>query len=307
MDCNSSQKQRPIGGINVSSKSVNLFLIDGKPIGRIKCTIANWTGIGYKIPRTEIENCHDRKDLSQSGVYFLFGTDEMSGKPVVYVGQAGIRKNGEGVLGRLLEHNRSVEKDYWNEAVIFTTQNDSFGPTEISYLEHMFCKIARQAERYIVKNGNEPTSGNITEEKESELKEFIDYAKVIMVVLGHKVFEPLVEKNKVYTGETEMEIKERVELFCNERNVMAKCIRTAEGFVLIKGSLLAVKPTKSCAEGILKKRQQHADKIDEKGELLEDILFNSPSGAISFATFSSRSGYTSWKTIDGITLKDLLK
>jgi len=34
------------------------------------------------------------------------------------------------------------------------------------------------AKRYLVKNSNDPTLGNITEEKESELEEFIDYAKI---------------------------------------------------------------------------------------------------------------------------------
>ncbi len=289
------------------SENVNLFLLDGKPMGRIKCTIANWTGIAYKIPRTEIDNCHDIKFLSQSGVYFLFGVDEETDKPIVYIGQAGVRKNGEGLVGRILEHNRNPQKDYWNEAVMFTTQNNSFGPTEISYLEHTFCELAKNAGRYLVKNGNDPTIGNITEEKESDLARYIEYAKIVMVMLGHKVFEPLVVKNKVYTGETEMEIKERVELFCNERNITAKCIRTAEGFVLTKGSILATKPTKSCLDGIKKQREKYADKVSENGELMEDILFSSPSGAICFATYSSRNGYTSWKTIDGIILRDLLK
>ncbi len=39
-----------------------------------------------------------------------------------------------------------------------------------------------------MKNGNDPTQGNITEEKESELEEFVDYAEIIMGTLGHKVF-----------------------------------------------------------------------------------------------------------------------
>lgn len=55
-------------------KNINLYLMDGEPNGRIKCTLANWTGVVYKIPRTEIERCKERDDLKQSGVYFLFGT-----------------------------------------------------------------------------------------------------------------------------------------------------------------------------------------------------------------------------------------
>ena len=70
-------------------KNINLFLIDGEASGRIKCTMANWVGIAYKIPRTELERCQERDDLKQSGVYFLFGVSEKTGKDIVYVGQAG--------------------------------------------------------------------------------------------------------------------------------------------------------------------------------------------------------------------------
>lgn len=172
-------------------KSIQLFLMDGEASGRIKCTLANWTGVAFKIPRTELDKCKDRDDLKQSGVYFLFGTSDETGKGVVYIGQAGARKNGEGILNRLQEHKRNPEKDYWTEAIVFTTSNNSLGATEISYLENRFCNMALAANRYEVRNGNDPTPGNITEEKESEMEEFIDYAKVIMGTLGHKLFEPL--------------------------------------------------------------------------------------------------------------------
>ena len=38
-------------------KNINLFLMDGDASGRIKCTLANWTGVAYKIPRTEMIDC----------------------------------------------------------------------------------------------------------------------------------------------------------------------------------------------------------------------------------------------------------
>ena len=82
----------------VRGKSINLFLMDGDATGRIKCTLANWTGIAYKIPRTELDKCKERDDLKQSGVYFLFGMSDETGKNVVYIGQAGARKNGEGTV-----------------------------------------------------------------------------------------------------------------------------------------------------------------------------------------------------------------
>ncbi len=45
-------------------KIIHLFLMDGEANGRIKCTMANWTGLAYKIPRTDIELCKNRSDLN---------------------------------------------------------------------------------------------------------------------------------------------------------------------------------------------------------------------------------------------------
>lgn len=30
----------------------------------MKCTLANWTDIAYKIPRTELDKCKERDDLN---------------------------------------------------------------------------------------------------------------------------------------------------------------------------------------------------------------------------------------------------
>lgn len=170
-------------------KTIQVYLMDGEANGRIKATISNWNGLAYKIPRSKLSLCKERDDLSQSSVYFLFGNPLMGVKTPVYIGQAGVRKNGGGILTRLFEHDKNPEKAYWTEAVVFTTSNNSFGQTELSYLENRFCMAALSANRYDVKNVIEPTPGNITEEKESELEEYADYAELILGVLGYKVFD----------------------------------------------------------------------------------------------------------------------
>lgn len=289
-------------------KSINLFLMDGDANGRMKCTLANWTGVAYKIPRTELDKCKERDDLKQSGVYFLFGKTEETGENVVYIGQAGARKNGEGILNRLQEHKRNPEKDYWTEAIVFTTSNNSFGPTEISYLENRFCGLAVQAKRYVVKNGNDPTPGNITEEKESELEEFIDNAKIIMGTLGHKVFIPLVisTPTPVITENTTAAMDNSDELlYFDHSGVKATGKRTSEGFVVLKGSQISAKLTKSCPEPTLRNREKYAGKVDENFMLTEDILFTSPSAAASYIGGASLSGNATWRNAQGVTLKNI--
>ncbi|MGI6678466.1 MAG: GIY-YIG nuclease family protein [Dehalobacterium sp.] len=287
----------------VRGKSINLFLMDGTAVGRIKCTLANWTGVAYKIPRTEIDKCKEREDLKQSGVYFLFGISDDTGENIVYIGQAGARKNGEGILYRLQEHKRDESKDYWTEAVVFTTSNNSFGPTEISYLENRFFNLAKDAKRYNVKNNVDPTSGHVTEEKESELEEFIEYAEIVMGTFGHRVFDSLEEK-PIYKVEEDVEINDEPLLILKTTKAEAKGRRTNEGFVVYKGASVSVNPTKSCPETILNLRSKYTERVKD-GVLIEDTLFTSPSAAAGFVTYASANGIIMWLDEKGRTLREI--
>ena len=131
-----------------------------------------------------MDECKELEAFKQSGVYFLFGNS------MVYVGQAEVRKNGKGIHQRILDHENDKYKDCWDEVVIFTRKDNSLGRTDISYLENRFYNKALDAGRFQVQNGNEPTIGTVTEEKESELEEYIDQAELVLGALGYKVFEP---------------------------------------------------------------------------------------------------------------------
>ena len=279
--------------------------MDGEVTGRIKCTLSNWTGVAYKIPRSHLDKCKDRQDLKQSGVYFLFGKND-DGADEVYIGQAGIRKNGEGVLFRVSEHLK--DETYFSDAVMLTTQNNSFGPTEISYLENEFTNIAIDVDRYKVRNGNDPNPGHVTEEKESELEDFVEYSKMVLGVLGYKIFVPIVKK--------EVKIENKIdddEIFYlssktkkSGKSINATCKRTSEGFVVLKDSMIETIDSKSLPNSIKELRDKcKANNEIFDGKLTKNYLFNSPSYAAMFVLGMSRNGKTEWKTKAGITLKAL--
>ena len=69
---------------------------------------------------------------------------------------------------RVNEHLK--DEFYFSEAVMFTTSDNSWGPTEISYLENKFTNLAIDTDRYKVRNGNDPNPGNVTEEKRSGVR-----------------------------------------------------------------------------------------------------------------------------------------
>ncbi|WP_231494067.1 GIY-YIG nuclease family protein, partial [Corynebacterium vitaeruminis] len=137
----------------------------------------NWVGKVYLIPRTEITRSKDRPELAQTGIYLLFGTDTETGEELLYVGQARERKNGNGVLARVAEHLGEEKLDYFTHAILIIDSDNSFGPTEISYLENAFYQQALIADRVRAVNGNDSSPGNVTEEKKAALDEFISMAK----------------------------------------------------------------------------------------------------------------------------------
>ena len=193
---------------------------------------------------------------------------------------------------------------------MFTTSNNSFGSTEISYLENRFTNMAVAAKRYLIKNSNDPSPGNITEEKESELEEFLDYAKIVMGTLGHKVFEPLaeiktsIEPNVATVSKSDgliLRLKRKIRK--SGQTIEAKCKQTVEGFVVLKGSNIERYDSDSIPPGIKEARKKA--KIDEVGVLQEDVLFKSPSYAACFGIGGHANGLTEWKTDDGRTLKDI--
>lgn len=280
-------------------QSINVFLLNGSVTGVIKYTMQNWTGVVYKIPRIALGSCKKREHLQQSGVYFLFGKSDESNESVVYVGQAGTRKNGTGLLERILYHSRDPKKDYWTEAVAITTTDNSLGPTEISYLENKFTNLAKKANRYLVKNDKDPNPGNISEEKECEMEEFIEKTEVIMGILGHKVLVPLDE----ITEDTPRE--NVVKLHLKERGADATGFLTSEGIIVCKGSRLKDKPTPSCQEWIKKLRNKNSAYINSDYVLTKDIAFDSPSSAAGFCVFGSANGRVAWTTESGKTLKEL--
>lgn len=289
------------------SKNINMFLMDGEVTGIIKCTLSNWTGVIYKIPRIQLADLKSRDEMKQSGIYFLFGRDEEKKKDITYIGQATTRKNGEGVLLRVQEHTRDSHADYFNDVIILTTQNNSFGPTEISYLENRFTQLAKEAGRFIVKNGNEPNSGNVTEEKQSELDEVVENTLMIVGTLGYRVFVPMTkktEKDLPYDQSTFLYLKRKSKK--SNKVIEARCERTSEGFVVLEGSQIEVIDSNVIPISLQKLRKELIDtNVIKDGILQEKQLFSSPSYAAAFVLGMNTNGRIDWKNKDGKTLKEL--
>ena len=137
----------------------------------------------------------------------------------------------------------------------------------------------------------------------------MDYAKLIMGTLGHKIFVPLNKVVPVADNTVDTE-SEEIELFFTRTikkinfTVEASAKQTAEGFVVLKGSKIA--PSSGADDTISPGNRKKREECEIEDNILqEDILFNSPTSAAQFVTGKSCNGWVSWKTKDGKTLHDL--
>jgi len=81
--------------------------------------------------------------------------------------------------------------------------------------------------------------------------------------------------------------------------------RTSDGFVVLKGSTLAIKLQPACPELARRIREKYSNLIDENGLLSVDVLLSSPSAAACFVGGSSLNGNIMWKAEDGRTLREI--
>lgn len=276
-------------------KSIELFLVNGSADSLIIAELSNWNGKAIKIPRIEVASC-SRDDITQAGVYFLFCKED-DGSDSVYIGEA------ENAKDRLVQHIRDYqaekEKYYWNTAVIFVGRD--LNKALIRYLENRFVEIARSCHRYQVLTKNTYRNTVMKESQIAVMEEFVDNVKILINALGYKVLDPLLQ-NPTNTSPESAQL-----LYISTGSTKATGMVTAEGFVVLKGSVVNEKTSaKSLSAGMKKLRDKlFADGKVENLTTTEDLLFSSSSAAADFVVGYSVSGPRNWKTKDGHSLKEL--
>ncbi|MCI8485026.1 MAG: GIY-YIG nuclease family protein [Lachnospiraceae bacterium] len=278
-------------------KSLKIFMMDGDAAGRWICTLAGRTTKAYRIPRSLCKKCGDIDELKRPAVYLLFGDEDDSGRPIVYVGET------EDAYTRLRDHED--KKDYWSEAIVFVSQDDHFNKAHVKYLEGRLYEIVTQVDRYTIRNTQKPASAAIAMDEQAEMEDFIDNVTVLTFGMGHKVFEPLLKKDIISNDLSD----KQVFYIRNKANTVdAKMVRTIEGYVVLKGSKIRTSNTKSTPSWVKKKRAQLiADGTIKDGIFTRNELFSSPSGASDLVTGNSTSGNKMWKTETGVTLGEIIE
>lgn len=138
------------------SKTIQMYIFDGNPNGRIMCELSNWNGRVYKISRNELAEFSQRYDAEHTGVYFLLGKNE-NNSDTVYVGEA------EKIFTRLKQHLNETSVPYWSECIVVISKDNLLNKAHVKYLENKFYHLALNAGRSTVINSSIPTCSSISE------------------------------------------------------------------------------------------------------------------------------------------------
>ena len=169
-------------------------VVQGHRFGK-KLTNSDYGTVAFLLSRNDIlsdkkanANNFSDKELTYNCIYFLIGYEQNndSTTEMMYVGQAGIRNNGQSVLDRLNEHAwkgndpaRYIDK--WTDIVVVTNEKKAWGATELDALEHLFWSLIPVGNRY---NSVKPSCTGADLDKFAEavkqIKEYLDYMQYSM-------------------------------------------------------------------------------------------------------------------------------
>lgn len=124
-----------------------------------------------------------KEDLSKPALYILLNRDEKK----AYIGES------NGFFKRLASHVH--KKDFWNEALAFTANDNSLTETEVKYLEALSYEAALKNKLYdISENIKAPTPPHATKPQEIKIKEFFKYVLFLAKFVDCDLFESKPQK-----------------------------------------------------------------------------------------------------------------
>lgn len=274
-----------------TSATIKLFLPRGDAKSLRTAEISNWTGKAVAAPRTELEELLKREELEKAGVYILTGTDPGSGRPRAYIGEAEI------IRERLKQHKA---KEFWVSAIVFVSKDENLTKAHVRFLESRLLAEAAQVGRFDLEQ-NQAGGARLPESDREDMEVFLARIRQILPVLGSDILSPVAPAPGPKTDGV---------LYCRVKGAEARGLRTADGFLVFKGSTAVLEERPSAAKypNVLDARKQLiADRtLVERGGVLvfeKDVLFPSPSAAAVPIHGGSANGLDAWKDSKGRSLK----
>ena len=274
---------------------IEIFAVDGNPQGLCLIEKPNWIGLGIVCPRGTYPQAKKRDEFSRSGVYLLIGEDGDS-LPTLYVGES------EKILKRLNSHYTDNDKDFWQRAIIFTTNGDQsqLNKAQVKYLESRLLELAKKAGRSKVQNKGTPKSF-VKEADQAVLESYLDELLSLLPFAGVPFFEP-----------DDLSGNDRYHYFCKGKGYDAKGLEENMGFRVLKGSIARTEERPSMKKNVrsyfnLRRKLITDETLQETDDgylFSRDHHFDSSSAAAAICCGGATSGPNKWKDINGNSLRD---
>ncbi len=278
----------------MTSATIKLFLPRGDAKSLRTAEISNWTGKAVAAPRTEIDELLAREELDKAGVYILIGNDILTNAPRAYIGEA------EVIRERLKQHKT---KEFWVSAMVFVSKDENLTKAHVRYLESRLLAEAATVNRFTLEQ-NQAGGAKLPESDREDMEVFLARIRQLLPVLGSDILAPIAQpSDKAQPGGL---------LYCRIKGAEGRGQRTANGFVILRGStaVLEERPSAENYPYVMAQRKQLIAEgvLTEKDGLLvftRDAEFSSPSAAAAVIHGGSANGLIAWKTEGGKSLKKL--
>lgn len=210
--------------------------------------------------------------------------DTSSDTKEVYIGKT------TNIIKRLESHSTNTDKEkWWNVELVFTINNpnDPLEEGDISYLEYLMCKRAKEAGLYRLDwNSQHPHKQEVSEDDKSYLSTVFHNIDILSKSFGFNVFLN-VRKHHVEAKNVFLIIR---------RNSHAKAEYTSQGMLILKGSEVSdLKPLRKFNK--TKFQKLVTSNIIKNGYFTVNYLASSPSTASSLILKAPSDGWTEWKKI----------
>ena len=279
--------------MEIKSLTITQYLIQGDPEGLVAAYVSNWTGQCLKFPRNLFQIARNREEFKRPGIYFLIGRQPSEIDTwEVYVGES------EGLDIRLGEHDRDLKKEFWEQAIVFSSKDENLTKGHVRYLEFRLQEELKLSKRVKLVNINS-TKPKLPEASMADMDTYIDFLKLLMPALGFPFFD------KMSPGE--LGVKEQ-SFYLRMSSLNAEGFLTPKGIVVKSGSDISKTsaPALSGNYNLLRQTLAEQKVVDfTTGKFLVNYEFSSPSAAGAVVLGYNVNGRDAWKTKDGKTINQL--
>lgn len=213
-------------------RTIQLFLVDGKPTGLRKATIHGWTGMLFVSGASAFGDLTARDEVDRTGVYILSGPDpDTPGMSRVYIG------SGNSVAERIKQS--AVKRDFWETAITVTTSDDDVSKGHAEYLEARLIEQTAKSGRVMLDNGTHPDTSRrrLPEADVANMEQFLANLAVVLPVIGLDMLKPQPKAVSAKASLTSPTISSEVKFEIRHKSgVQATAVEEDGEFIVLEGS-----------------------------------------------------------------------